>query len=166
MNKKSLVIITAIVLLGAVAGTNAYAGGGSELAFVRAATARFHQTDTAQAEGWDLVDGLDHCFENPGVGAMGFHFINAELLDTELDPEAPEAMVYEPLPDGNLKLVGVEYIVPAEPWDVIGGGSPPKLLGQSFHLNEALGVYVLHAWIWKNNPSGMFEDWNPQVSCN
>jgi hypothetical protein len=24
----------------------------------------------------------------------------------------------------------------------------------------------LHAWIWQNNPAGMFEDWNPTVSCN
>ena len=29
-----------------------------------------------------------------------------------------------------------------------------------------LGLYVLHAWIWQNNPTGMFMDWNPTVSCN
>ncbi len=43
--------------------------------------------------------------------------------------------------------------------------TPPQLHGHSLHLNESLGVYVLHAWIWKNNPAGMFEDWNPKVSC-
>jgi hypothetical protein len=59
----------------------------------------------------------------------------------------------------------VEYIVPAEAWDGAGNSEPPALHGRSFHLNEELGVYVLHAWIWKNNPAGMFEDWNPQVSC-
>ena len=32
-------------------------------------------------------------------------------------------------------------------------------------IAEQLGVYILHAWIWKNNPAGMFEDWNPKVSC-
>ena len=41
----------------------------------------------------------------------------------------------------------------------------PMLHGRHFHLNEKLGVLVLHAWIWKDNPSGMFEDWNPTVSC-
>jgi hypothetical protein len=40
-----------------------------------------------------------------------------------------------------------------------------ELHGRSFHLNEALAVYVLHAWIWKINPAGMFEDWNPNVTC-
>ena len=25
--------------------------------------------------------------------------------------------------------------------------------------------YELHAWIWKHNPRGMFDDWNPLVSC-
>jgi len=29
-----------------------------------------------------------------------------------------------------------------------------------------LGVYELHAWIWKNNPSGVFYEWNPKVSCH
>jgi hypothetical protein len=39
------------------------------------------------------------------------------------------------------------------------------LMGMHFHLNEKLGVYVLHAWIWKNNSAGIFEDWNPAVTC-
>jgi MoxR-like ATPase len=25
--------------------------------------------------------------------------------------------------------------------------------------------YELHAWIWKHNPRGMFDDWNPRVVC-
>jgi len=25
--------------------------------------------------------------------------------------------------------------------------------------------YELHAWIWQNNPDGMFKDWNPSGSC-
>jgi hypothetical protein len=59
----------------------------------------------------------------------------------------------------------VEYIVPAEPWDAAGHATPPTVLGQTFHLNPALGVYVLHVWIWRNNPAGIFEDWNPQITC-
>jgi hypothetical protein len=38
-------------------------------------------------------------------------------------------------------------------------------LGIEFHSNGA-GLYVLHAWVWKNNPSGLFEDWNPAVTCD
>lgn len=166
MNRKRLIVPGLIVILAALAASIAFASDGDGLANVRAATAQFHRTDRAQAAGWDLVEGLDHCFENPGVGAMGFHYINVDLLDTELDEEKPEALVYEPGPNGQLKLAAVEYIVPAEPWDGAGNDQPPSLHGQTFHLNEGLGVYVLHAWIWVNNPSGMFEDWNPRVSCS
>jgi hypothetical protein len=70
-----------------------------------------------------------------------------------------------PQANGSLKLGAVEYIVPAEAWDNAGNTEPPKVLDQTFHLNEALGVYVLHAWLWRSNPAGMFEDWNPKVTC-
>lgn len=94
---------------------------------------------------------------------MGYHYINTDILDLKVDLLHPEAMVYVPSPDG-LQLGAVEYIVPAEAWDE-EHKQLPKLLGQTFHLNETLGVYVLHACIWKNNSSGVFEDWNPRISC-
>jgi hypothetical protein len=25
--------------------------------------------------------------------------------------------------------------------------------------------YSLHVWVWKHNPKGTFEPWNPQVHC-
>jgi len=169
MNLKRLVIIGLVIVmvLGIASVALARGRGQSNIAKVRAATAGFHRTSAAQAAGWDLVLGLDHCFENPGVGAMGFHYINVDLLDTTVELTQPEAMVYEPGKNGKLKLAAVEYIVPAEPWDNAGNEDPPyhAELDRSFHLNEALGVYVLHAWIFKNNPAGMFEDWNPNVSC-
>ena len=95
---------------------------------------------------------------------MGYHYINVGILDTTVELSRPEAMVYTPGPNGILQLGAVEYIVPAAPWDA-SNSQPPQLFGQTFHLNAGLGVYVLHAWVWKNNPSGMFEDWNPKVSC-
>jgi hypothetical protein len=152
-----------IVALGAVAAVRA--GGDSELGRVRAANQRFRSTEVAEAAGWGPVPGLDYCFENPGVGAMGYHYINTGLLDTSLDSLTPEAMVYAPGPDGQLKLGAVEYIVPADAWDAAGNTMPPELLGHHLHLNSALGVYVLHAWIFFGNPSGVFQDWNPNVSC-
>ena len=137
----------------------------TELAQLRAATAEFHRPEAAQAAGYGLVPGLDHCFDNPGVGGMGYHYINVSILDTTVELTRPEAMVYTPGPDGILQLGAVEYIVPAVAWDAQGYTHPPVLFGRFFHLNQALGVYVLHAWAWKNNPAGMFEDWNPNVSC-
>jgi hypothetical protein len=47
----------------------------------------------------------------------------------------------------------------------------PSLFGEPFEATGAdnrYGLppyYSLHAWIWKNNPSGMFKDWNPKVTC-
>jgi hypothetical protein len=164
MKRKRSILIGMLFLLLVVASLAA-AAGESDLAVVRAATAPFHRTGTAQAAGWDLIPGLDHCFENPGVGAMGYHYINASLLDLELMEKEPEAMVYAPGPQGQLMLSAVEYIVPAAAWDAAYPGAMPMVLGHELHLNESLGVYVLHAWIFRHNPDGMFEDWNPDVSC-
>jgi hypothetical protein len=165
MNRKSvlLVIVLGVVLAGVAA--TALAAGQSDVAQVRRSTAQYHRAEAAQAAGWDLVEGLDHCFDNPGVGAMGYHYINVELLDTELDALQPEAMVYAPGPNGQLQLGAVEYIVPVDAWTETGNEELPSVLGHTLHLNQPLNVYVLHLWLFKNNPAGMFEDWNPNVSC-
>jgi hypothetical protein len=166
MKMKRMTIVGIALLVLTVGIVNiASAGTLKDLAQVRAASAQYHRTQAAQEAGYGLVTGLDHCFENPGVGAMGFHYINSGLLDLAVNELEPEAMVYIPAPNGDLQLGAVEYIVPAAAWDAAGNSAPPEALGRSYHLNPALGVYVLHAWIWKNNPAGMFEDWNPTVSC-
>ena len=102
---------------------------------------------------------------------MGIHFANVALVgDGEVNAATPEALVYEPKPNGRLRLVAVEYIVFQADWDATHS-SPPSLFGQEFELMSAPNryglppFYELHAWIWKHNPSGMFNDWNPRVSC-
>ena len=164
MRRKSLFIAGLITVLAVVTVFVVQAAGKDDIAQVREATAKFHQSEAAQTAGYDLVPGLDHCFESYGVGGMGYHYINTSLLDTIVELSHPEAMVYTPGPNGTLQLGAVEYVVPAAAWDA-EYDELPQVLGHSFHLNETLGVYVLHAWIWKNNPSGLFEDWNPNVSC-
>lgn len=165
MKRKASIVVGLVTFLVLTIVVGVYASGQSELAQVRAVTAKFQRVEAAQAAGYDLVPGLDHCFDNPGVGGMGIHYINVDLLDLALDLRKPEAMVYVPGPQGRLRLGAVEYIVPAETWDA-EYDHPPMMLGQHLHLNEALGVYVLHAWIWVRNPAGIFEDWNPNVSCD
>ncbi|MCI0539840.1 MAG: hypothetical protein L0Z50_31920, partial [Verrucomicrobiales bacterium] len=159
-----VVLATGIAALASVLAADA-SDVQRDLAQVKGAVAQLHRAEAAQAAGWDLVPGLDHCFESE-AGGMGFHYINLGLLDTTVDPLHPEALVYHHLPNGTLRLGAVEYIVPAAAWDSEGHGELPMLFGQHFHLNEALGVYVLHAWIFTHNPAGMFEDWNPLVSCS
>jgi hypothetical protein len=117
----------------------------------------------AEAAGYVNVN-VGECVAHPELGAMGYHFVNFGLVDLELDPVQPEILVYAPLPNGNLKLAAVEYAVPIEPWDALYD-HPPMVLGQHLRPDPHLGLYLLHAWIWQHNPAGMFEDWNPNVTC-
>lgn len=165
MNRKILIFALITISLVALPVTAVLAASRPDSAEIRAATTQYHQIEAAMAAGYALLPGLDHCFNKPGVGAMGYHYIQAASLDLSLDLEKPEAMVYAPGPDRELQLAAVEYIVPAEPWDKANPGTLPELVGHKLHLNEELGVYVLHAWVWKNNPAGMYEDWNPKVTC-
>jgi hypothetical protein len=143
----------------ALAGINlaAHAGINQELAAVRRATASFHNFDKATAAGYGVQ--LTDCLEQLPDGAQGYHFGNPALIDGTASLLEPEILQYEPQAGGRLRLVGVEYIVP------LNFPQPPPLLGQQFHANEAAGLWALHVWAWRHNPSGMFEDWNPKVSC-
>jgi hypothetical protein len=153
-----------LVMIGLAVHPVFAASTNSTLSIVRQSTASFHDLSIAKSAGYGLVPGLDYCFDNPGVGGMGIHYINTSLLDNVVDASMPEALVYSPDQSGQLRLVAVEYIVPAAGWDAVYS-SPPSLFGRSFELNAPLGVYALHAWIWQPNPLGMFYDWNPMVSC-
>jgi hypothetical protein len=110
------------------------------------------------------------------------------------DPMKPEAMLYETKKDGELSLVAVEWIVRSvDQTDVDPLTNPqdqPQLvlgtnLQEPFHGPMAGHEYWkdspytgpngqtewqpihydLHAWIWKDNSRGVFDDWNPDVSC-
>ena len=131
------------------------------IAALRATTARFHRFEAAAAAGWSAQ--ITPCFENPGVGGMGFHYGNPALIDGRVDELEPELLLYEPQKDGTLRFVAVEYIVPLDAWT---SAQPPRLFGQQFHRNEAFGIWALHVWHMRHNPSGMFADWNPKVTCD
>lgn len=123
--------------------------------------AAFQDVEMAEAGGYvSTLDSLG-CFENTDAGGMGIHYLNESLLDASLDPGQPEALVYELDADGEITgLVGHEYLVPLEAWTE---ETPPALFGIEFHEHPVLPFWILHAWIWKDNPSGMFNDWNPKV---
>jgi hypothetical protein len=155
------------------------AGLQDELAQVRAATARFHRVEEAIEAGYELgwVNGsgvriITGCVAHPTAGAMGYHYINEELMDDlTADPLEPEALVYAPAPDGGLKLVAVEWIVrgpQSNPPGVPAGVPAPRVLGMDMHIlvpPPGPAFYLMHAWIWMNNPAGMFADWNPEITC-
>lgn len=143
---------------------------------IRMATAAFRDVQVAEAAGYVATT----CASGGNAGAMGIHYVNPGLLfdadgapNAEFDVTTPEVLIYEPLPKGRLKLVGVEYIVFAERWDdTHADGASPALNGQLFHYSGAPNryrlpaFYELHVWAWKENPSGTFADWNPHVSCD
>jgi hypothetical protein len=149
------------------------AAGQAGLSTARSATARYHALDLALAAGYRVspdAQGIA-CIDQPGAGAMGIHYANGRLFgDPALDAATPEVLVYEPTKNGRLRLVALEYVVLRDAWDA-AHASPPSLFGHEFHLVPAgnrYGLpdfYELHAWIWKHNPRGTFDDWNSRVTC-
>ena len=127
---------------------------------VRQATEAYVDIAAAEAAGYEPIT---ECMADPSQGAMGIHYANLALLeDPALDVTQPEALMYQPLPDGRMELVGVEYLVPKPAWTE---DEPPMLLGQEFEYVEDFDVYALHLWAWRHNPAGLHADWNPNVSC-
>lgn len=154
--RATLAVLVAASTTVAVAAVTSTAGADApidraQLARVRAATEQFHDVGAAEDAGYEL---LDVCFSSD-AGGMGYHYLKG--VDATLDPLAPEALVYAPT-DHGLQLVGVEYIVPQTL-----SADAPAVLGQTLHANDALGLWVLHAWIWRGNPAGVFKDFNPNV---
>ena len=127
---------------------------------VRRATARFADIAVARAAGYD-VQYPAGCASS-GAGAQGFHWLNEGLVDRHTNLLTPELLMYEPQADGSMVLVGVDYVIPFTEWK---SPQPPVLLGVPMVRNEPLGVWALHIWAQRENPSGLFAPWNPTVSC-
>jgi hypothetical protein len=133
-----------------------------DLATLRRVTAPFHNFRKAAAAGWSTK--ITDCMTDPnGAGGMGFHYGNTDLINATVSVDKPELLLYEPEKDGGLRLVAVEYIIPYSFHS--RESAPPVLFGQQFKQNDTFQLWGLHAWVWKENPSGIFANWNPRVSC-
>jgi hypothetical protein len=158
-----------------------------ELAAVRRATAPFHDVTVAIGAGYVNPMG-GHCDASP-AGTMGIHSAKPGLVQSQvLDPLQPEVLLYLPADDG-LRLVAVEYVqpvllrnpatgvvapwVPTTPWpaDYQVITPTPSLFGETFqgpmagHVPGMPWHWDLHVWVWAHNPSGMFAQWNPALTC-
>lgn len=131
------------------------------IAEVRETTHAYHDIENAIAAGWDTP--LSPCVVHPELGGMGYHYARLEFFDGRVNHLEPQVLLYEPLENGTLAFVGVEYIIPFEvlPADA----QAPVIFGEEYHLNHELGIWALHVWTEKENPSGLFTDFNPDVSC-
>lgn len=130
------------------------------IAELRRWSARFHDLETAKEYGYDVGVG---CVSDPDRGGMGYHFTRGDkdlIGDGEVDLMEPEFLVYMPDRSGQMKLLSFDYFVPFSTWDE---PEPPSLLGQEFHHDDGFQAWVIHIWLWRHNPAGMFADYNPAV---
>ncbi len=178
MRKTTIALMTALVMmLGAVPalahdrGHEEWRDVRSDLRKAASVSVRYHRVAKAIRDGFapfaipEEVGGAlltirgeeITCFDSP-TGGMGVHYVRH--IDGNVDPGDPEAMVYEVGRHNRLKLVALEYIIPEE---FVDPGAPPVLFGRTMHHHSYLPVYILHVWLWKWNPSGLFADFNPRV---
>ena len=167
-------VVTVGLALGSVTIGSAHDSHRQEqrdLARARRATTRYHDVDRAIADGYGVLADRDgvRCIDGPpGEGNMGIHYVNEALVgDGKVDLVRPEAVLYE-RKGGRLRLTALEYVVFASDWS---GARPPQLFGHDFMLVDEPNryglppFYELHVWLYKSNPNGRFDDWNPRVSC-
>ncbi|MEO6328732.1 MAG: hypothetical protein ABIO55_07365, partial [Ginsengibacter sp.] len=99
---------------------------------------------------------------NVDVPNMGHHFMNTSLVDNIFDIRKPEILVYNGLDTGNPELVAVEYAVPLD------GPLPEGFTGSYDVWNGTSGfpLWLVHAWVWKYNPDGVFNWTNSTVDLD
>lgn len=125
------------------------------------------------------------------LGAMGIHYFRPDLLGisgppnprvdgtgTHTDFNQPSILIYEPQTDGSLKLVAVENLVFKKSWEAAGHSAPPSFHGVPYDhmfddpatptIDEAHNFephYDRHVWLYRDNPNGVFAQFNPNVTC-
>ena len=155
-----------------------------DLAAARRATEKYQDVRTAEASGYRAigpnVPGMGIHYVRPN-GPQGFSVTEPPILLYERDAAAP----------GGLRLVGVSYLLVAPAAADGQPANPPfpKALASwhkhnnvcvlpdnsaSVELSEAQCTsrggrftaetsWMLHAWIWKDSPAGVFSPTNPLV---
>lgn len=131
------------------------------VAELRASLAPYSSLALAKTAGY--ATAITDCMSNGDLGAMGVHWGNPALIDATADAKHPEVLIYEPGTDGQMSLVGVEFLVP---FTLVPKTAPaPVLFGQKFEVNDVFGVWALHVWTHRTNPAGTFATWNARVHC-
>lgn len=124
-----------------------------QLLQVKQATAVYNDIRHALADGYHDIGVV--------IPNMGRHFAKDSLFDANFDLEHPELLVYTPDEQGRMVLVAVEYAVPDNLTSVapegFRGGADQWFDDPNFHL------WTLHAWVWKENPDGVFNPTNSKV---
>ncbi len=124
-----------------------------ELMQAKAATARYHNIENALADGYENI--------NVVLPNMGYHFMKTAWVDATFEVTKPEILVYNKQENGRMQLVAVEYAVPLN----LSANAPAGFTGNQdvWTANAGFGLWLLHAWIWYENPDGVFNATNPTV---
>ena len=166
-----------------------------DLAAVRTATERFKDVNVALKEGYvrdpmNMCDAAEMMGKPSKLGVMGIHFFRPDLLGITAPPSPrvngngthtdflkPSILIYEPQANGSLALVAVENLVFIKAWDAAGNTAPPSFQGVPWDrmvddpatkVAEAHNFephYDRHVWIYRDNPSGVFAQFNPNATC-
>ena len=125
-----------------------------QLLQARWATIKYRNLQNAKDDGYaDIAVKVEN---------MGHHYMKAALKDGKFDPSRPEILVYEKHENGHFQLVAVEYAIPI---DLTPNKAPEGFYGKAdiWDRNAGFGLWLLHAWVWKKNPDGVFNPTNPLV---
>jgi hypothetical protein len=125
-----------------------------ELQQAKAATARYRDLKNAEKDGYQDINVVT---EN-----MGYHYMKTSQVDAEFDIRKPEILVYSKDDMGKIELVAVEYAIPLS---VTPNAAPAGFTGDNdvWSENKVFGLWLLHAWVWKCNPKGVFNPTNELV---
>ena len=155
-----------------------------QLAAARLATTKYQDVRAAEADGYRAI--------GPDVPGMGIHYVR-EGTSGGFSISEPPILLYErdATAASGLRLVGVSYLV-VSPADADGQPTnppfPKALAGWHRHNNvcvlpdksasvelteaqctsrggrfTAETSWMVHAWIWKDSPAGVFSPTNPLV---
>ena len=146
---------------GRTAGPAAAPPQAAAITALREATRPYHDVAAAVRSGYAAE--VPACIVHEHHGAMGYHHINRSYITRDLAVERPQVLLYERLPGGDYRLNGVEFFIPYRLWP--RDSTRPMFLGQQLKREDTFQYWYLHVWAWRENPEGMFADFNPVVRC-
>ncbi|HYC30461.1 MAG TPA: hypothetical protein VEB42_16615 [Chitinophagaceae bacterium] len=125
----------------------------SELQIARTATDRYKNIQNAITDGYADISVV--------VAQMGHHYMKSAYVDDKFEVNKPEILVYDKKEDGSFELVAVEYAIPLN----LSTEAPAGFTGNSdvWDRNTGFGLWLLHAWVYTYNSSGVFNPTNPAV---
>lgn len=155
---------------------------------LRQLTAPLHDVDAAQAAGYSLftmtpLTAADGCISSASEGGMGYHYTRGNNIvgDDSVALLDPEFLVYAPKVgprkngEARTRLAAFDYFIPySAKWPGPNDANfqrRPRLhdfstmrgLPDMEFSPSRFNGWMIHIWLWENNPDGMFANWNTSV---